>query len=98
MTSLATGFALSVQPVSAQTIATDTAGLDAGEVKVKTNDGEIPAYRAMPDKGGPFPTILIAHEAWGVHEHIKDLCRRLAKAGYYAIAPELFARHGNRRR
>ena len=64
MTSLATGFALSVQPVSAQTIATDTAGLDAGEVKVKTKDGEIPAYRAMPDKGGPSPTILIAHEAW----------------------------------
>jgi carboxymethylenebutenolidase len=95
MTSLATGFALSVQPVSAQTITTDTAGLDAGEVKVKTKDGEIPAYRAMPDKGGPSPTILIAHEAWGVHEHIKDLCRRLAKAGYYAIAPELFARQGN---
>ena len=53
MTSLATGFALSVQPVSAQTITTDTAGLDAGEVKVKTKEGEIPAYRAMPDKGGP---------------------------------------------
>jgi carboxymethylenebutenolidase len=95
MTSLATGFALSVQPVSAQTITTDTNGLDAGEVKVKTQDGEIPAYRAMPDKGGPFATILVAHEAWGVHEHIKDICRRLAKTGYYAIAPELFARQGN---
>ena len=100
MTSLATGFALSVQPVSAQTITTDTNGLDAGEVKVKTKDGEIPAYRAMPDPsssfgGGPFATVLVAHEAWGVHEHIKDICRRLAKAGYYAIAPELFARQGN---
>ncbi len=87
MTSLATGFALSVQPVSAQTITTDTNGLDAGEVKVKTKDGEIPAYRAMPDKGGPFATVLVVHEVWGVHEHIKDICRRLAKAGYYAIAP-----------
>ena len=96
MTSLATGFALSVQPIAAQTvITTDTTGLDAGEVKVPAKDGEVPAYRAMPDKGGPFPTVLVAHEAWGVHEHIKDLCRRLAKAGYYAIAPELFARQGN---
>jgi len=96
MTSLATGFALSVQPIAAQTvITTDATGLDAGEVKVPAKDGEVPAYRAMPDKGGPFPTVLVAHEAWGVHEHIKDLCRRLAKAGYYAITPELFARQGN---
>ena len=95
MTSLVTGFAISMQPVSAETITTDTAGLDAGEVKVKTKDGEMPAYRAMPDKGGPFPTVLVAHEAWGVHEHVKDLCRRLAKAGYYAIASELYARQGN---
>ena len=95
MTSLATGFALSVQPVSAQTITTDTEALTAGEVKVKVADGEIPAYRAMPDKGGPFPTVLVAPEIWGVHEHIKDLCRRLAKVGYFAIAPELFARQGD---
>ena len=79
MTSLATGFALSMQPVSAETITTDSAGLVVGEVKVKTADGEMPAYRAMPDKGGPFPTVLVIQEAWGVHEHIKDLCRRLAK-------------------
>jgi carboxymethylenebutenolidase len=95
MTSLVTGFAISMQPVSAQTITTDTAGLEAGEVKVKTKDGEMPAYRAMPDNGGPFPTVLVNHEAWGVHEHIKDVCRRLAKAGYYAIASELWARQGN---
>jgi carboxymethylenebutenolidase len=95
MTSLATGFALSMQPVSADTITTDSAGLVAGEVKVPVKDGEMPAYRAMPDKGGPFPTVLVIHEAWGVHEHIKDLCRRLAKAGYFAIAGELWARQGN---
>ena len=95
-TSLATGFALAVQPVAAQTvITTDTAGLEAGEVKVPVKDGEIPAYRAMPDKGGPFPTVLVASEIWGVHEYIKDVCRRLAKAGYFAIAPELFVRQGN---
>src|SRR3954453_20980953 len=96
MTTLATGFALSVQPISAQTvITTDTNGLTAGEVKVPVKDGEIPAYRAMPDKGGPFPTVLVASEVWGVHEHIKDICRRLAKLGYYAIAPEMFARQGD---
>ena len=95
MTSLITGFALSVQPISAETIHTDTNGLEAGEVKVPVADGSIPAYRAMPDKGGPFPTVLVVQEVFGVHEHIKDLCRRLAKLGYYAIAPELYARQGN---
>jgi carboxymethylenebutenolidase len=81
-TSLATGFALSVQPVSAQTITTDAIGLVVGEVKVPVKDGEIPAYRAMPDKPGPFATVLLVQEIFGVHEHIKDLCRRLAKVGY----------------
>src|SRR5215468_6245659 len=95
MTSLATGFALSVQPVSAETITTDATGLDAGEVKVPVADGSIPAYRAMPAQGGPFPTVLVIQEVFGVHEHIKDVCRRLAKLGYYAIAPELYARQGD---
>jgi carboxymethylenebutenolidase len=95
MTSLISGFALSVQPVAAETITTDTNGLDAGEVKIPTSDGSIPAYRAMPAQGGPFPTVLVVQEVFGVHEHIKDICRRLAKAGYYAIAPELYARQGN---
>lgn len=94
-TSLVTGFALSVQPISAETITTDSTGLVAGEVKVKTADVEIPAYRAMPDKGGPFPTVLVVQEVFGVHEHIKDLCRRFAKAGYFAIAPELYVRQGD---
>src|SRR5262245_3536282 len=84
MTSLITGFALSAGSVSAQTISTDSAGLEAGEVKIKTKDGEMPAYRAMPDKGGPFPTVLVIQEVFGVHEHIKDVARRLAKAGYFA--------------
>ena len=95
MTSLVSGFALSMRPVSAETITTDSAGLVAGEVKVPVKDGEMPAYRAMPDKGGPFPTVLVIQEAWGVHEHIRDLCRRLAKSGYFAISAELWARQGN---
>lgn len=95
MTSLATGFALTAQPVSAETITTDTTGLEVGEVKVPVADGSIPAYRAMPAQGGPFPTVLVVHEIWGVHEHIQDICRRLAKLGYFAISPELYARQGN---
>ncbi|CAO4164477.1 Dienelactone hydrolase family protein [Methylorubrum populi] len=95
-TSLATGFAMAVQPVAAQTaIVTDTNGLTAGEVRIPTQDGEIPAYRAMPAEGGPFPTILVIQEIFGVHEHIKDVCRRLAKLGYFALAPELYARQGD---
>src|SRR3954451_318025 len=95
VTSLATGFALAVQPVSGQTIATDTTGLEAGEVKIPVKDGEIPAYRAMPASGGPFPVVLVVQEIFGVHEHIKDICRRFAKLGYLAVAPELYARQGD---
>ena len=95
VTSLAAGFALAVQPVSAQTIVTDSNGLTVGEVKIPVSDGEIPGYRAMPAEGGPFATILVVQEVFGVHEHIKDICRRFAKAGYFAVAPALYARQGD---
>ncbi|HUY92154.1 MAG TPA: dienelactone hydrolase family protein [Pirellulales bacterium] len=95
VTTLGAGFALAVQPVSAETITTDTKGLEAGEVQVKTADGQMPAYRAMPQGKGPFPVMLVVQEIFGVHEHIKDLCRRLAKRGYLAVAPELYARQGD---
>lgn len=95
MTMLASGFALAVQPVSAQTIATDSQGLTAGEVKIPVKDGEIPGYRAMRATGGTFPVVLVVQEIFGVHEHIKDVCRRLAKQGYFAVAPELYARQGD---
>jgi carboxymethylenebutenolidase len=95
MTSLAAGFALSAQPISAQTISTDSKGIISGEVKIPVSDGEIPAYRALPDDGGPFPVVLVVQEIFGVHEHIKDVCRRFAKLGYLAIAPELYARQGD---
>ncbi len=95
VTSLAVGFALAAQPVSAQTITTDTKGLEAGEVKIPVPDGTVPAYRAMPAEGGPFPVILVVQEIFGVHDHIKDICRRLAKLGYFAVAPEMYARQGD---
>jgi carboxymethylenebutenolidase len=96
VTTLAAGFALAVRPVSAQTmITTDVTGLDAGEVQIPTADGQMPAYRAMPANGGPFPVVLVVQEIFGVHEHIKDVCRRFAKLGYVAVAPELYARQGD---
>jgi carboxymethylenebutenolidase len=96
VTSLTAGFALAVQPIQAQTtITTDTNGLTAGEVKIPVKDGEIPAYRAMPAKGKNFPVVLVVQEIFGVHEHIKDICRRFAKQGYLAVAPEMYARQGD---
>jgi carboxymethylenebutenolidase len=95
VTTLAVGFALAARPVAAEPITTDTKGLTAGEVKIPVKDGTIPAYRAAPEKGGPFPTVLVVQEIFGVHEHIKDVCRRLAKLGYLAVAPELYARQGD---
>lgn len=95
VTTLATGFALAVQPVSAQTITTGTEGLIAGEVKIPVAGGEIPAYRAMPEKGKSFPVVLVVQEIFGVHEHIKDICRRFAKLGHVAIAPEMYSRQGD---
>ncbi len=95
MTALAGGFAAAVVPVSAQTITTDSKGLTAGEVKINVADGEMPAYRAMPAGGRNLPTVLVVQEIFGVHEHIKDVCRRFAKEGYLAIAPELYARQGD---
>jgi len=95
-TSLGAGFAAAVLPAQARTtITTDTAGLTAGEVKIPTRDGDLPAYRAMPAGRGGLGTVLVVQEIFGVHEHIKDVCRRFAKAGFLAIAPELYARQGD---
>jgi carboxymethylenebutenolidase len=95
VTKLAAGFAVAVEPVAAQTVTTDTKGLDASEVKIPVHDGEIPGYRAKPAQGRGFPVVLVVQEIFGVHEHIRDLCRRLAKRGYFAVAPELYARQGD---
>ena len=92
---LAGAFAAAAQPIAAQTrITTDSSGLVVGEVKIPVKDGEMPAYRAMPDKKGKFPVVLVIHEIFGVHEWIQDVSRRFAKLGYMAIAPALYARQG----
>ena len=95
VTSLSAGFAAAVLPVSAQTITTPSDGLTAGEVKVPTKDGMMVAYRAMPAGKSNVPVILVVSEVWGAHEYIRDVARRFANLGYYAIAPELFARAGD---
>ena len=95
-TTLASGFTLAAGPVMASTVITsDSAGLTAGEVKIPVADGSMPAYRAVPAGATNAPTILVIQEIFGVHEHIKDVCRRFAKLGYMAIAPELYARQGD---
>ena len=98
VTALGTGFAASVAPTGAlraQTITTDTQGLAAGEIRIPAAGGDMPAYHAKPAAGTGHPVILVVQEIFGVHEHIKDVCRRFAKQGYHAIAPEMFARQGD---
>ncbi len=94
-TALASGFALAAQPVTAETITTDSAGLVAGPVVLPVAGGEVSAYRAMPSGARKAPVVLVIEEIFGVHAHIQDVCRRFAKLGYYAIAPELFTRQGD---
>src|SRR5262245_31553706 len=93
---VSSGFALAVAPIASTVLATDGSGLDAGPIKIPTASGEIPGYRAAPLKPqGKAPVLLVVHEIFGVHEHIKDVCRRLAKLGYFAVAPDLFFRQGD---
>ena len=80
-------------PASAQAITTDTTGIDAADVSIPAADGQmLRGYRAMPLAGGPFPVVLVAAEVFGLNPYIRDVCRRLAKAGYYAIVPDLYTR------
>ena len=95
-TALGAGFAAAVMPVVAQsTIKTDAAGLVVGEVDIPVGDFRMPAYRAAPAGKANPPVVLVVSEIFGVHEHIADIARRFAKLGYLAIAPDLFARHGD---
>ena len=87
-----TGFAQAIEPVSATTIATGANGLTAGAVRIPTADAEMPGYYARQAAGDAFPVVLVVHEVFGIHEHIQDVCRRLAEEGYFAMAPELYAR------
>lgn len=96
LTAAAAGFALAVQPVCAQTVVTTSAeGLTTGMLKLPVQGGTLPVYQARPAKGEALPTVLVVQEIWGVHEYIRDVCRRLAKLGYLALAPELYFRQGD---
>jgi carboxymethylenebutenolidase len=94
-TAVGSGFAAAVLPVTAQTVRTDTAGLTAGEASVMVGDFKMPVYRAQPAGKTGLPVVLVVPEIFGVHEYIADVARRFAKAGYLAIAPELFVRQGD---
>ncbi len=94
-TALGSAFAAATLPVMAQAIKTDFAGLTAGEVTIPSDGFSMPAYRAQPEGKARLPVVLVVSEIFGVHEHIADVCRRFAKLGYLAIAPELFARQGD---
>ena len=89
-------FAAAVQPVTASTmIVTDSQNLATGDARIAVAGGELPVYWARPQANKHAPVILVVQEIFGVHEHIRDICRRLAKQGYYAIAPELYFRQGD---
>ena len=92
MSSLMSGLTLATTRVEAQAIHTDTEGLDAGETKVPSGGVDLPAYYARPQGNGPFPIIVVNEEVFGVHDHMADICRRLAKLGYLAVATEVYAR------
>jgi carboxymethylenebutenolidase len=87
---LAAGFAVSAEPALAQAIKTPMDGLDGGDTKI----GDIPAYYAVPKDGGKRPVVLVVGEIWGLHEHIKDVIRRVAKEGYFAVGNEPYFRIG----
>lgn len=88
------GYALGVEKVLAQAIKTDTQGLVAGDQQVVVGGVNVPVYEARPATGKDHPILVVISEIWGVHEYVKDSARRFAKAGFYAVAPELFVREG----
>src|SRR2546429_1076359 len=90
----AAGYTLAAGPVRADAIHTDTAGLTVGDAKVKVSDGEMPVYYARPANAQNPPVILGAMEIFGLHEYIKDVTRRLAKLGAFAVAPDYYFRTG----
>ena len=92
----AAGFAAACGPVSSSAVQTSGEGLREDGVSIKASDGfAMPAFVARPQAARNAPVICVVHEIFGVHEWIRDICRRLARQGYYAIAPDLFARHGD---
>lgn len=92
---VAAGYTLAAGPVRAEAIKTDTAGLQAADTKIKVSDGEMPGYFARPEGVTNPPVVLVAMEIFGLHEYIKDVTRRLAKLGAFAVAPDYYFRKGD---
>ena len=88
------GYTLAAGPVRADVIKTDTSGLATGDVRIKVADGEMPGYFARPAGVSNPPVVLVAMEIFGLHEYIKDVTRRLAKLGAFAVAPDYYFRKG----
>jgi carboxymethylenebutenolidase len=91
---VAAGYTLAAGPVRADVIKTDTDGLDAGDTRIKVADGEMPGYYARPKGKVSPPVVIVAMEIFGLHEYIKDVTRRLAKLGAFAVAPDYYFRKG----
>jgi len=91
---LTAGYTLAAGPVRADAIKTDTGGVTAGDAKIKVADGEMPGYFARPAGVSNPPVVLVAMEIFGLHEYIKDVTRRLAKLGAFAVAPDYYFRKG----
>jgi carboxymethylenebutenolidase len=89
------GFAVAAAAADAAPIVTDGAGLTTGEALVPTRNSQMPVYFARPDRRGRNPVVIVISEVFGVHEYIRDVCRRLAKSGYFAVAPAFFHRAGD---
>lgn len=89
------GFAAACRPVASTAQHVDSEGLEEANLSISSGDFTVPGYRARPRGKGDAPVLVVVHEIFGVHEWIKGMCRRFAKAGYYAIAPDLFARQGD---
>jgi carboxymethylenebutenolidase len=91
----AAGYAAAAGPVSAAAIHTPDDGLEAGMVEVPSEGAALRAYRARPQGDAQAPPVLVVHEIFGLHEYIRDVCRRLARDGYMAVAPDLYQRQGD---
>ncbi|MWT62410.1 carboxymethylenebutenolidase, partial [Escherichia coli] len=91
-----TGFAPAAAPHASTIVSTPEEAITAGETSIPSQGENMPAYHARPKSAdGPLPIVIVVQEIFGVHEHIRDLCRRLALEGYLAVAPELYFRQGD---
>jgi carboxymethylenebutenolidase len=88
-------YASAVEPVAQTAIHTDSSGLEANDVRIPVHDGTLAGYCARPAGKSNLPIVMLVHEIWSVHEYFRDLCRRLARLGYLAVAPDLFGRQGD---